>query len=212
MIPAPLAPPLDRGRSRPARPGRLAGWLALALAAIAVLGAVAWVAVFSPLRMRRFAVYDASRIVSFPQSGTYVLFEEGPGASQVRLPPPVVVTVVGEGGVDVPVEFYAKPADATATPNYRIGPYEGRAFARFFIPRPGEYLVRIETVPPSLVPPGQYSEPPRVEYALGREITTTWLGSYVGLLVVAALPAVAAAAAASVSRRQRRAAAAGEPA
>jgi hypothetical protein len=183
----------------------------LVFAGITVLGAVAWVAVFSPLRMRRFAVYDASRIVSFPQSGTYVLFEEGPGASQVRLPPPVVVSVIGEGGIDVPVDFYAGPGDTSTPPNYRVGPYEGRAFARFFIPRPGEYLVRIETAPPSVLSPGQYSAPPRGEYALGREITTTWLGSYTGVVVVAALPALAAAVAASVSRRQRRGvAAAGE--
>ncbi|MCX7619450.1 MAG: hypothetical protein N2037_01225 [Acidimicrobiales bacterium] len=206
MIPGPLTEPLERGRSRPAHPGRAARWVALALAATGVLGAIGWVAVFSPLRLRRFAVEEASRIVTFPQGGTYVLFEESAGAGQRRLPPPVVVTVVGLGGAEVRVEPYAWPGDSSPTPTYRVGPYEGRAFARFHIRRPGEYLVRIETLPADLIPPGQYSEPPRGDYALGREITTTWVGSYAGLLIVAVLPASMSVIAASVSRQQRRAA------
>jgi hypothetical protein len=80
------------------------------------------------------------------------------------------------------------PTDPAGTPSYQLPWREGRAIAEFRVPEGGTYLVLVTLRPPGTYPSDLYSLRPSADIAIGREISTSWLGSPFVPIFAAALP------------------------
>jgi hypothetical protein len=158
---------------------------------------VLWVAALSPLGYPRFSVLDTDRSFTVHRAGTYVLFEEFAGATEPDLPSPIDVSIIGEDGRTVPLRYQQDPGERAAVDPYSMLGVEGRAIARFDIDEPGRYLVQVQARRPQSYEPGDYRSGVPLSLAVGRDISTSWLGSPIvgiaagpGLFVLGILLAV----------------------
>jgi hypothetical protein len=193
VIPAVLAEPLpSRGAARP--PTRVPAILIVGVALV-LLGTVAmlvWLAAVSPYGFARFALIDADRTITVREGGTYVVFEEFPGATSDAPTLPVEVSVLDGRGRPLAVTPLLDPTDPAGTPSYQLPWREGRAIAEFRVPSGGTYLVLVTLRPPGTYPSDLYALRP-ADIAIGREISTSWLGSPFVAIVAGALPAAVGA-------------------
>lgn len=207
MIPTPLVPPVTRA-GRAVRPVWWAGaWAGVALVVAAVFGAVLWVGALSPLGFQRFSVLDADRRIEFRQPGTFVVFEEYRGASRPTFPPALDITVRDAKGTPVDVERLIPLGESAAPDAYRdpFG-HEGRAIARFTITEPGSYRVRVVPKPLGTYDPAEYASRVRGTVALGRDVSTTWLGTPWGAVALVVVPLISGLVLLALTRRARRSA------
>lgn len=189
MIPAVLAEPVP-GRDA-ARPSSPVPAILVVGAALVLLGTVAmlvWLAAVSPYGFARFALVDADRTITVREGGTYVVFEEFPGATGDAPTLPVEVSVLDGRGRPLAVTPLLDPTDPAGTPSYQLPWREGRAIAEFRVPEGGTYLVLVTLRPPGTYPSDLYSLRPSADIAIGREISTSWLGSPFVPIFAAALP------------------------
>jgi hypothetical protein len=149
----------------------------------------------------RISLYDGDRIQNIREPGAYLLFEERRGASEPALPPPIAITVTSKQGDVVPVDLLVKPGSRVTPFPYRTPWQEGRALASFRIEEPGEYHVHALPIRPT----SGYAYRPGGTLAIGRESATTWLGSWLGLLVLAGVPLAGGVVVLAVGRRRRHA-------
>jgi hypothetical protein len=177
--------------------------LALVLFAAAVAGAVIWAAALSPYGLVRLSTIGGSVTVNRP--GTYLIFEEDPGAARPALPPPLEISVLDERGQNVPVTTLVRPGDVGAPFSYNAPPHEGRAIARFDAPRRGQYLVQISGLDPDGLDAAAYSSDRPDGLAVGRQLAWPWLRTPLGLLLLGGVPFVAAVVVLVVARRRRQA-------
>jgi hypothetical protein len=205
VLPPPLAPPLP---SRPTRrPRRRIPWLALlglALVLTAIVGAIGWVGAFSPYGFVRFSSPSADRTITISRPGDYLVFEEGVGATDPDLPPPLAITVIDERGHSVPVEQLVAPGSSAAPFAYHVPPNEGRAIARFNAPRRGRYLLQVGLLDPDSIVAANYQSDPPSRLAVGRELGMAWLRTPWGLLVLAGVPLAAGVVVLVLARRRGR--------
>lgn len=186
MIPAPLTTPVDvRPRSGVDR-HRLLRWAGVVLLVLAVFGGVVWAGAYSPFGYQRFDVFDQGRVLDLRQGGTYTVYEEFDGASDVRLPTPVEVVVRREDGEVVAVTPAQAPGERAAPDAYDSRWHEGRALATFEVDDGGRYVVQVEFLEAL---PGQYRAFERVTIAVARQPTFDWLAGPLGAVVLAGVPA-----------------------
>lgn len=205
MLPPPLTPPLPTPVQRRAR---TIPWLTLAGAAlllVGVVGAIVWFGALSPFGFVRLSFSSAQmRTIDVSRSGTYLVFEEQPGATDPDLPPRLSVTVLDPAGRAVPVEALIAPGTRAAPFGYHVPPNEGRAFARFTASREGSYLLRVQQLDSGSTDPEDYQDDLPRTIAIGRELMWSWLRSPLGLLVLGVLPMLAGVAVLLQDQRRRR--------
>jgi hypothetical protein len=179
--------------------------LALVLLAASVAGALLWAAALSPLGLVRLAALPGQeRQVTINRPGTYLVFEEDPGASDGQLPPPFEISVLYEQSGTVPVTMLVDAGEVGAPFAYDVFPHEGRAIARFEAVREGAYYVRVERLEAGAFDPSDYSDDPPDGLAVGRQLEWSWLRTPLGLLLLGGVPLAAGIAVIIVSRRRRR--------
>lgn len=205
MLPPPLAPPLPTPVPRRSIPWL--GVVGVALVLIGILGGIVWFGALSPFGFVRIRfVTAAERTIDVARPGTYLVFEEGPGATAADLPPRLSITVLDESGRSVPVETLVAPGERAAPQAYHVPPNEGRAIARFDASRDGSYYVRVAQLDLRNAgdPDGYRADLPRT-IAVGRELSWPWMRSPLGLLVLGVLPMLVGVALLARERRRRRA-------
>jgi hypothetical protein len=160
----------------------------VALIVAGFLCGVTWVGALSPLGYTRFSLLSSGQTISVRAGGTYLVFQEFPGASAPRRPPPLQVTVTAEGGDVVEVTALGVPGQDSDAATYELGPFEGQAFASVDLPGAGDYLVRVALLDPASLRSADYSFEPTAQLAMGRALSTTWLGSPWVLLAAGVVP------------------------
>src|SRR4051794_40382175 len=103
MIPPALVSEPTCARRRFVRAGVVVRWVGAALLTVGIIGVVAWASVWSPLPFERWSMREAAHNVTFDAVGTYVLFEEGDGASEYIGPARVSVSVRSIANRELPV-------------------------------------------------------------------------------------------------------------
>ena len=132
------------------------------------------------------------RTINVSRPGTYLVFDEQPGAADPDLPPMLSITVIDPNARNVPVEPLIAPGTGRgAVPAYRVPPNEGRAIARFTAPREGPYLLSVEQLNTEGIDPAGYQSDLSSTIAVGRQLSWSWLRSPLGLLVLGVLPMLA---------------------
>jgi len=130
------------------RPGRVWYWVALAVFLAGVAWAVvAFVALFGRVDSFPRVPDPGQGVISLTHSGGYVIYYEGPGASNGNVP---------AGGVHVKALSGPGPVNITSfsgSMTYQIGSREGSAVANLQIAAPGRFLVQATS---SGAPPGSH--------------------------------------------------------
>jgi hypothetical protein len=205
VLPPPLTPPLPTPVQHRAR---VIPWFTLAGAAlllIGVIGAIVWFGALSPFGFVRFSFASADfRTIDVSRSGTYLVFDERPGATDPDLPPRLSITLMDPSGRQVPVEDLVAPGTRAAPFGYHVPPNEGRAIARFTAPREGSYLLRVTPLASGGTNAADYRDAIPTQLAIGRELAWPWLRSPLGLLVLGVLPMLAGVAVLLQDQRRRR--------
>ena len=194
-----LAPPASGVRSAGRRVW-LPRLLGLVLLLAALTGATAWVVTLSPFQLERWRATDPPRAVTISEPGTYVLFEEGPGAATRRGDAEVIPSVRSIAGR--PVEYHSLLGAGGRSPQtYDVGIHEGRAIGAVDIHRPGRYIIVTFWTPgldPSERDRSRRGDAPGL--AFGPEGEPSPWGTFGGLLLLAGLPAAAGAIVLTVAR------------
>jgi hypothetical protein len=191
VIPVVLTPPLSAGPRRRTRALPIAALVGAGLVLWGVLATVVWGAAVSPYGFVRFSLADADRTITVQRAGTYVVFEEFPGAAGDDPTLPLEVSVIDEQGLPVEVTPLIDPTDPGAAASYRVPFHEGRAVAQFHLPERGRYLLRVDLRPLEDAPPGRYRVDPSARLALGRRTSLSWVGSIAVPLLGGVAPAAA---------------------
>lgn len=178
----------------------------MAVILLGLVGGVVWTGALSPVGYHRFSVVTLDRTLDIDRAGTYLVFEEFAGASEPDLPSPLDVSVFATDGRPVDVRPLIEPGERAAPHGYRLLSYEGRAIAEFTVPRPGRYLVQVRPLAPESVEESDFRAGMPHTIAVGRDLTTTWLGSWVAAILMGPLPVLTGIALLVVWRRRSRAA------
>jgi hypothetical protein len=131
------------------RPGRVWYWVALAV----FLAGVAWAVVASVPLFRQVDSFPrvpdpGQGVISLTHSGGYVIYYEGPGASNGDVPAGNVRVIPESAGAAV------KSITAfSGSMTYQVGSREGSAVANLLIAAPGRFLVQATS---SGAPPGSH--------------------------------------------------------
>lgn len=162
----------------------------------------------TPFSYHRFGAFDTGsglggdRVEEISAPGDYLVFEEHLGASEPSLPPPVTIGVTSKQGDVIPVETLVGPYGQGTPFAYRTPWHEGRAIARFSVSEPGLYHIR--AVPVSRRQSAGYG--PRstsTKLAVGREVSATWLGGWMGALAFIGAPLMIGLTLLMVAHRQK---------
>jgi hypothetical protein len=198
-----LVPPMDRRRTRRwtvRHPARLVAGL---FVAVAVIGAVVWVAGLSPASFDPVSASGGARAVSFAAGGEYVVLERRVGDQ-----PPAVSSLVVQSAAGVQVSIDRSLSDDGAGLERNLPLFASWEVARFVIDEPGTYTMYA-------VRPEAASQSGAGTLAIAPARSLGWLGSWLGLMAMVGVPLLAAAGvlvgAGAIGRRrvQRSAAASG---
>lgn len=204
VIPVPVVAVAARVERRAFKPWWFGYWLAAAFLLATGAGAIVWGASSSPFALRRFPQVGFERTVNLTRTGTYVIFEEYPGAAQPALPPPLDIRVKERNGTTVRVNMLQEPGQVADVPAYRTPWHEGRAIATFTITRSGRYQIAIDPALSGSQDPALYTGLTNASMAVGHEVSTSWLNSMLALVPLVAVPMLAATVLIVVTRRARR--------
>ena len=204
MIPQQVADPFGGAAPWRRRPAAVVRALSLGLLLLALAGTTAWLVTLSPLGLERWHAGETSHNVTFPEPGTYVLFEEGAGASTRRGDAQVIAGVRSIAGRPVPLRPLID--DQGRSPQtYDVQVREGRAIAAIDVDRPGRYIVvtfSATAVDPTS--PGRSRGPVDLAnlpgLALGPEGEPSSWGTLAGLAVLGGVPALAGVCLAALAR------------
>ncbi len=106
----------------------------------AIAGALAWFTLLSPFSLRRWELDDSTQILTVDQPTTYVVYEEGPGASTTVSPPLINVGVRSISNRRIATTNLVDDQGHSAV-TYKTPWHEGRALVSFTIDKPGKYSV-----------------------------------------------------------------------
>lgn len=198
MIPAVLtAPPAPVRTGAPTLAGTVKAIGVLLLVA-ALGGALAWYLVLSPFSFRRWSSFDLPPQLVISEPGTFVVYEERPGASASNDVPDLRVSVLSIGGKKLDGRSMVR-ADGTSQETYRTPFHEGRALASFTIDKPGTYNVFAFATTSST--PVTVASAPKLAFA--PEGRPGWLGSMLGLVPLVLVPTVLSVVLFVLARRLR---------
>ena len=129
-------------------PGRVWYWVALAV----FLAGVAWavivlVVLFGQLNSFPRVPDPGQGVISLTHSGGYVIYYEGPGASNGNVPAGDVRVTALSGSAPVKITSFS------GSITYQIGSRDGSAVANLQIAAPGRFLVQVTS---SGAPPGSH--------------------------------------------------------
>ena len=171
-------------------PSKKGYWLGAAIIVLAGLGAIVWFGLgFSRFSDRidgfQRVPTNSQGEVTFDETGGYVIYFEGPGASEGEIPTgQAQLTPVG-GGDPVALDDYE--SDFT----YDLNGHEGVAVLTFDVDQPGTYLLESESEGEG-------------ELAVGRSVAGTLVTSVVGGLALGGLGLVAGVVVLIVTAVRRR--------
>jgi hypothetical protein len=191
VIPVVLTVPTGPRRAT-SGPLRLVWWLGVVIALFGVAGSVVWVLGFSPVSYETFRAEAGARTVRLEGPATYVVFEERTGST----PPPLPVIVVQEqGGARIVASLPdARSPRAVARSLPFFAAWE---VGRFTVPADGVYSIyAVRPSPTDPRPSGTLSVAPAR--------AATWLGSWVGLVALGAVPLITGAAVMGAATRANR--------
>jgi hypothetical protein len=196
------APPERRPRA-----GLVLRLAAVVLVMIALAGLTTWLIRLSPVGLERWRAIETSRPITFDEPGTYVIYEESPGASGRRGAPEVLVSVRSIAGRALPVRTGGDlPDDIERT--YHVGTYEGRAIAAVDVDRPGRYVVVSFPAAALGTPDRGRQPPPAIDLASLPSLAVApagkpsrW-GGWAGMVLLVGVPLSLAALAGVMARRR----------
>ena len=171
-------------------PSKKGYWLGAAIIVLAGLGAIVWFGLgFSRFSDRidgfQRVPTNSQGEVTFDDTGGYVIYFEGPGASEGEIPTGQAQLTPIEGGDPVALDDYE--SDFT----YDLNGHEGVAVLTLDIARPGTYLLESESEGEG-------------ELAVGRSVAGTLVTSVVGGLALGGLGLVAGVVVLIVTAVRRR--------
>jgi hypothetical protein len=204
----PLPPTATRPWRSPAAQAEASGrtWvtLGIVLIALGILGGVVWGIFLSPFGFSRFPLEAQQRSFVAHQAGSYVVYLEGPGASQPSLPPALDVSATGAAGQRVDVRPLGRPGQVGAPDAYHVAGFEGRAVAVVTLRRAGPFLLTVTARSPGEYDPTRYAGVGDGTIAVGRSLGRGWpTTQWCGLLMVG-LPVLLGVVAIVTGRRRRR--------
>lgn len=175
MIPVVVAPPTSAARRRP--PSRwLARVVGVALLAAGVFGAAVWVAGFSPVGFERFDLTGGARTLRFDTPGEYLVYE---ARTDGVFPELGSLTVTGPDGEAVGVRPPSGVNDGAVARSLPM--FAAWEVGRFSVANPGAYTI-------AALRPGAGVAPPSSTIAVAPARTATWVGGWLGLVVLAVMP------------------------
>lgn len=178
-------------RNRPA--GRLLWVVGVGLVMAGIFGSVVWALGYSPLGFERFSLDGGARSVTFDAVGEYVVYEERVGDAPASL---TTLVVQSSSGERIPTSVAADGESGAVRRNLPM--FAAWEVARFTVTAPGTYNVYAVRSTPS--------EPrPSGTLALVPVDTTRWMGTWFGLAVFGAVPAMLGAAVLAAAVRRDRA-------
>jgi hypothetical protein len=159
---------------------------------VALTGLVGWLVTLSPFQLERWRAVETSHYVTFPEAGTYTVFEEGDGAATRRGDARVIPTVRSIAGRQIPFRSLLDPAGRSPQ-TYDVRVHQGRAIGAIDIDRPGRYVIVTFSAAP--LDPDERDRFRRssdqIGVALGPEGEPSPWGTWGGLALLAGLPALA---------------------
>lgn len=195
MIPGALTAPPAPSRIGGPRAGGIARAVGALLLVLALVGGSAWYLVYSPFSFRRWSTLEVVPELVIKDPGTYVVYEEFPGAADSTADSNLTISLSSIGGRRVSGTDQIG-ADGRSTSTYHTPFHEGRAVASFVVDRPGTYRLVAFTSGPGVTS----SSAPKLAWApSGRP---GWLGGLTGLLVLVVVPAAAGVIVLVVARRR----------
>jgi hypothetical protein len=189
------------------RAGTALRLVAVALVLLGLGGLTTWLIRLSPVGLERWRAIETSRPITFDEPGTYVIYEESPGASIRRGAPEVLVSVRSIAGRALPVRTGSDLPDGIER-TYHVATYEGRAIAAVDVDRPGRYVIVSFPAAALGTPDRGRQNPPAVDLsslpslAVAPEGKPSRWGGYVGLVVLVGVPLAGAVLAAVIARRR----------
>ena len=170
-----LVPPMEpsahvAGRRR----GWVVGGLGLALVALGMFGAAVWVWGLSPVGFERIDLGGGAQSLRFDTAGEYIVFEERTGSTPAGVEGLVVQSRTGDRLI---IERPARGEGERSLPflnAWEVGAFRVRV--------PGVYTVYA-------VRPGIQAAAPGGELLIANARSAGWLGSWLGLFVLAVVPA-----------------------
>lgn len=186
-----LVAPVEPRPRRRRGPGGLLLALGIAMVAAALFGSTVWAVGYSPLGFERFSLDGGARSLTFDTTGEYVVYEERVGDN-----PPRLTTLVVQSGSGERITTQLPTGDDGGRAQRNLPLFDAWEVARFTVAAPGVYSVyAVRSAPSDPQPAGTL--------AVASVTTTGWQGTWLGLVVFGALPAVAGAVllAAAVRRR-----------
>jgi hypothetical protein len=139
VIPEALtAPPAPSRIGGPVRYIGIARAVGALLLVLALVGGSAWYLVYSPFSFRRWSTLEVVPELVIKDPGTYVVYEEFPGAADSTADSNLTISLSSIGGRRVSGTDQIG-ADGRSTSTYHTPFHEGRAVASFVVDRPGTY-------------------------------------------------------------------------
>jgi hypothetical protein len=139
VIPGALVVPARAGRLGPQPRTTVVQVIGVVFLVLVVAGALAW-SNLSPFGMRRWRLLDPSQTITVKEPGTFVIYEESPGAAGGTGPALVSTSVRSIGGRRIETKDLLD-ANGASPSVYRTPWHEGRAVTSFVIDKPGTYAV-----------------------------------------------------------------------
>ena len=195
MIPGSLTAPPAPVRAGGPTAGGVARAVGALLLVAALAGASAWYLVYSPFSFRRWSTLEVVPELVIKDPGTYVLFEEFPGAADATAPSDITVALTSIGGRRISGTSMVGP-DGHSRTTYHSPFHDGRAITSFVIDRPGTYRLVAFTSGAGVTA----ANAPKL--ALAPDGRPGWAGSTVGLLVLVLVPLTAGVTLLLVARRR----------
>jgi hypothetical protein len=187
-----VGPVQPRVRRRVGR-GRLLWILGVAMVLAGMVGSVVWAMGYSPLGFERFSLDGGARSLTFDTSGEYVVYEQRVGDQ-----PPLLTTLVVQSGTGERIVTEPPVSSDGGVVRRDLPMFAAWEVARFTVASPGIYSVyAVRATPTGPRPSGTLAVAP--------VSTTRWQGTWLGLAVFGALPAVIGGAVLAAAVRRDRA-------
>lgn len=195
-----LVAPVESRRQRHgglSRPGRGLWILGLAMMMAAMFGSVVWAMGYSPLGFERFSLDGGARTLTFDTPGDYVVYEERVGDD-----PPLLTTLVVQAGNGERISTQPAVGSEGGLVRRNLPMFDAWEVARFTVVTPGSYSVyAVRSAPAGPRPSGTLAVAP--------VSTAQWQGTWFGLALFGAAPAIVAAVLLAAAVRRGRASSTG---
>jgi hypothetical protein len=205
VIPGVLAPPAPSAVTQHLQRGAIARATGIVVVALGLVAGAAWVGLVSPLSYRRWDLTNGgSQQLSIKEPGTYVLYEEYPGAAGSVAPPALELTVRSVSGRKVEITPLVDESTGVS-PRTAAAPFpEGRAVGSFTVEKAGSFLVLASPSSRNASGLDDLDLMDTAHVAMSSDVPLGWIGNPAALLALTVAPVVVGGVLVLVGRRRAR--------